>query len=232
MKLKKLPIIIIGILVIFIVSFLIRELIIYNDGKLDKSNYVPREEIITLLNKGAIYNNYYYCPNNEDRKEAYRTEYYIKDNIQAIYLDSKLIEWTDYNNFEKILLTGADETATVVKNISKDSDSQCGYDYSVISKPEIYNNTYKYLGEKEEDGRKIIVIELSTNRRLIKKLDKYYIDKETGLILGRFTSSKFLFITTHFSGSAKNRNIKFNIVTNENITKPDLNKYKIVNYIE
>ena len=54
MKLKKLPIIIIGILVIFIVSFLIRELIIYNDGKLDKSNYVPREEIITLLNKGAI----------------------------------------------------------------------------------------------------------------------------------------------------------------------------------
>ena len=102
---------IIGILVIFVVSFLIRELIIYNDGKLDKSNYVPREEIITLLNKGAIYNNYYYCPNNEDRKEAYRTEYYIKDNIQAIYLDSKLIEWTDYNNSEKILLTGADETA-------------------------------------------------------------------------------------------------------------------------
>lgn len=134
MKLKKLPIIITGVLAIFIVSFLIRELIIYNDGRLDKSNYVPREEIITLLDKGTIYNNYYYCPNNEDRKEAYRTEYYI--------------------------------------------------------------------------------------------------DEETGLILGRFTSSKFLFITTHFSGSAKNRNIKFNIVTNENITKPDLNKYKIVNYIE
>ena len=227
MNKKKILIIVLIILAITIIGLVVRETIIHNDGKIDKSNPMTREEIIALLDKGATYNNYYYCPSNEG--DTYKTEYYIKDNIQVTYNNSKLYEWVDYNNSEQILLWGPEGTATI-GNTTKREDNQNGYDYSTMAKPELYNNEYQYIGEKEENGRTIIIVKLTTKNGLSTGIDKYYIDKETGLILGRFNSNRFLFITTFHAGGSNDRNVKIDIVTDEDIKKPDLTGYEIIDH--
>ena len=227
MNKKKVLIVILSILAIIIIGLIVRETIIHNDGKIDKSNPMTREEIIALLDKGATYSNYYYCPSNEG--DNYKTEYYIKDNVQVIYNDSKLYEWVDYNNSEQILLWGPEGTATIV-NTTKREDNQHGYDYSTMTKSEFYNNEYEYIGEKEENGRTIIIVKLTTKNGLIRGINKYYIDKETGLILGRFNSNRLLFLTTFYAGGSNDRNVKIDIVTDEDIKKPDLTGYEIIDH--
>ena len=53
-----------------------------------------------------------------------------------------------------------------------------------------------------------------------------------GLILGRFYSSKLLFITTSYSGSSNDRNVKIDVVTDEDVKRPDLAGYEILDYRE
>lgn len=228
MNIKKILTITLIILTVILIGLIIREVIIHSDGKLDKSNPMTREEIITLLDKGATYNNYYYHPSNSENET--KTEYYIKDNIRAIYQDSKLLEWCDYNNSEQILLWGPKDTATLIGENPKTEYNQHGYDYSTMAQPELYNNEYEYLGEKEENGRTIIIVKLITKNGLRTGINKYYIDKETGLILGRFSSSKILFITEFYFGGSTDRNVKFDIVTDKYVKKPALTDYKILDY--
>lgn len=228
MNKRKILIGILIILAIIIIGLIVRETIIHNDGKIDKSNPMTREEIIALLDEGATYNNYYYCPSNEE--DTCKTEYYIKDNVQVIYNDSKLFEWVDYNNSEKILLWGPQGTATIVGETTKAENNQNGFDYSTMTNPEFYNNEYEYIGEKEENGRTIIIVKLTTKNGLLRGEDKYYIDKETGLILGRFNSNKFLFITKFYAGGSNSRNVKIDVVTDEDIKRPDLTEYEIIDH--
>ena len=228
MNKKKILIIVLIILAIIIIGLIVRETIIHNDGKIDKSNPMTREEIIALLDKGATYNNYYYCPSNEG--DTNKTEYYIKDNIQVTYNNSKLYEWVDYNNSEQIWLWGREGTATIIGEATKRENNQHGFDYSTMTNPELYSNEYEYIGEKEENGRTIIIVKLKTKNGLLTGIDKYYIDKETGLILGRFNSNRFLFITTFHSGGSNSRNVKIDVVTDEDIKRPDLTGYEIIDY--
>lgn len=223
---KKLLIIFLIVLAIIAIGLTVREVMIHSDGKLDKSNPMTREEIVALLDKGATYNNYYYCPSGPE--DETKTEYYIKDNVKVTYHNSQMIEWCDYNNSEKIWFVGPKGTATIIGETTKFEYNQYGFDYSTMSKPELYNNEYEYLGEKEENGRTIIIVKLKTTNGLLKGVDKYYIDKETGLILGRFNSTKLLFITTYASGGSNNRNVKMDIVTDEDVKRPDLTGYEII----
>ena len=228
MNKKKVLIIFLIILAIIIIGLIVREAIIYNDGKIDKSNPMTREEIIKLLDKGATYNNYYYCPSNKG--DEHKTEYYIKDNVQVTYNDSKISEWCDYNSSEKIWFWGPKGTATIVGEITKPENNQNGYDYSTMTNSEFYNNEYEYIGEKKENSRTIIIVKLKTKKGFLRGEDKYYIDKETGLILGNFNSTKVLFITTFYAGGANSRNVKINVVTDKDIKRPDLTGYKIIDY--
>lgn len=230
MNIKKVLTITLIILALILIGLTIREVTIHNDGKLDKSNPMTREEIIALLDKGATYNNYYY--HSSGPEDEIQTEYYIKDNIQVIYQDSQLFEWRDYNNSEQILFWGPKGTATIIGETPKSEYNQFGYDYSTMAKPEFYNNEYEYLGETEENGRTIIIVKLKTVDGLQRGVNKYYIDKETGLILGRFYSSKLLFITTSYSGSSNDRNVKIDVVTDEDVKRPDLAGYEILDYRE
>ncbi len=227
---KKLLIIFLIVLAIIAIGLTVREVMIHSDGKLDKSNPMTREEIVALLDKGATYNNYYYCPSNDE--DTYKTEYYIKDNIMVRYVNSKMYDWYDYNNFECISLWGKEGTVVISDDLPENKDNQYGFDYSTMTKPELYNNEYEYLGEKEENGRKIIIIKLTTADGLLRGVDKYYIDKETGLILGRFNSSKLLFITINYFGGSNSRNVKMNIVTDGDVKRPDLTGYEIIDYRE
>lgn len=198
---------------------MVRSAFLNNNGKLDKSNQMTKEEIISLLEKGATYNNYYYCSNPDDEL---KTEYYIKDNVVTCYVGSKLESWTNYNTGEEIRIWG--DKATISNNAKLPEDSQYGFDYSLISKEEIYGLNYKYIGEKALMNSNVIIVEESNTNATT----KFVINKQTGLILERIDLSKFFSIT--FLKIECNRNVKTDIVTNKDIEKPDLSNYKILNY--
>ena len=54
---------------------------------------------------------------------------------------------------------------------------------------------------------------------------KYYIDKNTGVIVKKIIYNNFFFIT--FNSTEYDRNIKFDTVTDADILKPDLTKFTI-----
>lgn len=225
---KKVIIVLLVILLILILSMMIREIYLNYDGKLDKSNSMSREEIVALLDKGATYKNYYYGYEKEpDKGNQYKTDIYIKDNIRAYYIDSKIDNWANYNTGEEIRIWKDSEKsyATISENVKPEANSQQGYDYSIVADYETFKYDYKYLGEKEENGRKVILIKLTYKSGIKTGIVKFKIDKETGLILERLDFTKFGPITIY--KDVRNRNVKFDIVTDENVAKPNLDEYEI-----
>ncbi len=215
------------IIVLLLLSIFIREIVLSNEGNLDKSNPMTREEVISLLEKGANYNNYYYrCDPSIDTLE---TEYYIKDGISVCYVDGKLQSWTNFNENEKeritIWDTKADDgklIATVVKDFTTTESNQMSYDYSLVTDYENYD--FEYLGQKEENGRDITVIRMQVIGS--NAYTNFYIDNETGVIMARKDVSKALFITTYANYS--NRNVQFDVVTDNDISRPDLSNYNVL----
>lgn len=222
MKIKKVLILVFSVLIIIFCTLVVREVIISNDGKLDKSNVLTRDEIIALLEKGANYNNYYYCP--DFSKNETKTEYYVKDNIVVCYINSELTIWTDFNEKESIHIWDIGKykkIASITKDVNLLKDSQAGYDYSLVTDIENYN--YEYLGEKEDNNRQIVIIKISYKGS--NGYTKFYIDKETGLISSRKDITKTMLISTHINKT--NRNLKIDIVTDSDIKKPDLTMYEV-----
>lgn len=225
---KKNKKILLGALIIIIILALIiiiRETTICSDGNLDKTNIMKREDVIQLLNKGSTYKNYYFNPeqNPSTKDEELKTEYYIKDNILVTYLNSKLISWTDYNTGESISIiqSKSNNIAGISHNAQLIPNTQYGVDYSEIADTSRFNYEYTYLGEKEYNGRTAILVQLKNNNYY----KKYLIDKDTGLILECIDITKKMGITT--SKITSKQNIKLNVVTNEDIKKPDLSNYTI-----
>lgn len=78
---KKLLTIVLVFLIAILSIIMVREVILNNEGKLDKTSRMTREEVILLLEKGETYKNYYYSPETYENDEM-KTEYYIKDNYK------------------------------------------------------------------------------------------------------------------------------------------------------
>lgn len=213
MKKKTILIVILCILAVIIAIFIAREVMIQSDGTLDKSNPIGRDEVIELVKKGEQYPTYYYSP--EVKGDTIKTEYYIKDNIVACFVDGKLTIWTDYNEGKEIALWNTQEgqLADIRKDVKPNPNSQYGFDYSNLVN-QVF--TYQYLGEKIVNDRNAIVIQLSNKS----DKTKFYIDKETGLILGTADFYKQYGIFT--SKMYCDRNIKLDSVTDENVKIPDL----------
>lgn len=214
---KKTLLIVLIILMIVIALLLVRELFLWSNGKLDKSSTMNKEEVIQLLEKGSTYSNYYYAPELTPKEES-KTEYYIKDNIVACYLDSKLLRWTDYNTGEEITFSNSE--ASISHNAKLVDNEQYSYDYSTL----VNSDQFEYLGEQNDDGRKVIIAQIKDDINKNVTI-KFYIDKETGIILKRTDYTKHFLWTEKLSND---RNVKLNVVTAENIAKPDLSNYKIV----
>ena len=109
------------------------------------------------------------------------------------------------------------EVAGISHSLRKREYQQAGMDYSIVNKLE-----YKYLGEKEVDGRQVIYIQLEDESAYT----KFVIDKETGIIVNRIDLSKVFIFTAHKNETK--RELKLDVVTDENVARPDLSRYEVV----
>lgn len=218
------------ILAILIVLVAIYYVVIHFDGFLNKDNPMTREEVVELLEKGKEYPNYYYS--SEDRWifgyiTGNKTESYKKGNIEKIVVSGELYRWTDYNNNENIIIIGEHDgkkyaSVSNLDNFEENDESQSGFDYSLIADEETFNTDFKYLGEKQVDGRDTIIVKVWNKDWVSVDSTKFYIDKETGLIMRRIDYSALGFIKIDCD-----RNVKMDIVTDEDVARPDLEGYEI-----
>ena len=116
-----------------------------------------------------------------------------------------------------IFKTADKEMAGINNNLQKQEYQQAGMDYSIVTESD-----YKYLGEKELDGRQVIYIQLKNGSAYT----KFAIDKETGIIINRIDLSKAFIFTTNKNESK--RELKLDVVTDEDVARPDLSKYEVV----
>ena len=189
------------IVFLFIAIWGIREYVLWNDGKLQKDNPMSKEEVLELLKKGEKYPNYYisFADSNNAKYDIY-----VKDNVLVEYYNNEFLLREDYNNNEYIM-------------ISKATDKEVAGISHSLRKQE-----YKYLGEKEVDGRQVIYIQLEDESAYT----KFVIDKETGIIVNRIDLSKVFIFTAHKNETK--RELKLDVVTDENVARPDLSRYEVV----
>ena len=217
MKTKKVILIVVLCIVVLLIAIWgIREYVLWNDGKLQKDNPMSREEVLELLKKGEEYPNYHVSfvgSNNE------KYDIYVKDNVFVEYCNNEFRLREDYNTNEYIMIfkTADKEVAGVNNNLEKLEYQQGSMDYSIVNKLD-----YKYLGEKELDGRQVIYIQLKNGSAYT----KFVIDKETGIIINRIDLSKAFIFTTNKNESK--RELKLDVVTDEDVARPDLSKYEVV----
>ena len=217
MKTKKVVLIVVLCIVVLLIAIWgIREYVLWNDGKLQKDNPMSREEVLELLKKGEEYPNYHVSfvgSNNE------KYDIYVKDNVFVEYCNNEFRLREDYNTNEYIMIfkTADKEVAGVNNNLEKLEYQQGSMDYSIVNKLD-----YKYLGEKELDGRQVIYIQLKSGSAYT----KFVIDKETGIIVNRIDLSKAFIFRTNKNESK--RELKLDVVTDEDVARPDLSKYEVV----
>lgn len=223
--------IILAILVILLVVYFI---IIHFDGFLNKDNVMSRSEVISLLEKGKEYSNYYYCPTDKmlfsNIDEGLKTEIYVKDNIEKTYVNGEPFQWTNFETRENIMIMGehnGKKMAAIANldngNFEINKDSQHGFDYSTLAREDIFNTDYEYLGEKEIDGRTTIIVKVWNKDNLKINSTKYYIDKETGLVIKRID-----YMTLGLIKIISDRNIKMDTVTDADVERPNLDGYEIL----
>lgn len=127
--------------------------------------------------------------------------------------------WVNYNTNESITVfkTAENTIAGINKEAYKEKYFQALLSYSPVTEDD-----YKYLGEKEQDGRQVIYIELNSDGYI----EKYIIDKETGLIVNKINYyRRFLIFTVK---SESKGDIKLDVVTDKDVARPDLSGYTIL----
>ncbi len=211
LRIKRILLIIVVILLISFGVLAVREICIHYEKGLDKSNPMSKEEVIKLLDNPT--NNYWIRQVSEE-KEGMQIpkETVAKDGKIKVYLYSELIQWVDADTKEMLQINNESKTAFL------------SHDGATIKQTTYFNDSsikYKYLGEKEENNKKFIVVELkgkSVDRRLT-------INKDTGIIEGIKEFEKKGLITTAIKKD--NIEVQYDSVTDEDVAKPDLTGYTI-----
>ncbi len=211
LRIKRILLIIVVILLISFGVLAVREICIRHEKGLDKSNPMSKEEVIKLLDNPT--NNYWIRQVSEETEGVQiPRETLAKDGKMKVYLYSDLIQWVDANTKEMLQINNESKTAFL------------SHDGATIKQTTYFNDSsikYKYLGEKEENNKKFIVVELkgkSVDRRLT-------INKDTGIIEGIKEFEKKGLITTAIKKD--NIEVQYDSVTDEDVAKPELTGYTI-----
>lgn len=224
---KKLCYVLLLVVVIVVTFLFAREITINNDNIYKDSTELSRDDTISILDKGANYNNYYRLVNTSNGKE----EFYYKDGILVSYINSNLNYWMNIteNSREMIIIQDSeDKIANLVEDFEQIlfpmETTQLGY-YSTIYDKE--NFEFEYKGIMKLNDRDTYVVRTIAKDNIFSIFEiKYYIDKETGVIVKRSEIEKFAFLTKNIS--QYDRGIKFDIVTEEDVKRPDLTGYDVV----
>lgn len=216
---KKILITILIIIVLIMLILVIREIYLNYDKIENNNEEYTRDQVIELLDNGSKYNNYYRTVNTENGKE----EFYYKDNILACYYDSKLKYWMNLTDGSRRMIfiddydsNSVGEVVDFENIIFPMENTQLGY-YSTIYDTE--NFDFKYKGITKINDRDTLIVETDSKIDSSLKI-KYYIDKQTGVIVKRTEFDKVLFLTK--DKKEYDRGIRFDVVTDENIKEPDL----------
>ncbi len=232
MEMKKILKIVEIIIIALILIILIYFSTIHFNGFLNKDNVMTRKEIVALLKKGEEYPNYYYSPENYiffRKLNEMKTEYYIKDGVIKCVSNGNILRWENYNTDEVISIMGKNAGVSSLKSYYNYGDetvlyNQKGFDYSIIADEKTFNTNFKYLGEKQYNVRMTILVQVWNKDNVKVNSTIFYIDKDSGLVMRRIDYSAM--------GLKKldcNRNIKFDVVTDKDVEKPNLDNYEVLN---
>lgn len=222
---KKLFIFTILLILLIILFLIIREFKINNDN-IYTYNTLSRNSVIELLDKGANYNNYYRSVYTDNGHE----EFYFKDNKLAHYTNSTLDYWMNLSENEKEMIQIEDKETKVANNIEDFNSiifpmeyTQLGFYCSIYDEQ---NWNFKYIGLTKLNERDTIIASSISKNDLFKKFEiKYYIDKETGVIVKTKQIKKIFMLSTDILNL--DRGVQFDIVTDKIVEKPDLTGYEI-----
>lgn len=229
MKKKNLIVSILLVLIILIIGYWFA---IHIEIGLNKETKMSNSEIVALLNKGKDYSNYYMCPQEinilgKAKSDNILEKDYTKDNVVKEVKENE-IRWYDYNTMEHITLTEMKGKKVAFIQTITENELEEYKKYkndTIISNADYFNCDFKYMGEKEENGRKIIVVKV-WNKNTIWKANgeqRFFIDKASGLVTK---------ITNYYNlGFAKNTtdmNLKLDCVTDNDIKKPSIEGYEVM----
>lgn len=228
------------IICLFVITITGYFIYLYSDGTVDKSNPMTREEVIALLEEGAKNTNYYRVPTNIYNTFDGGGEYFTKDGKTLTSVYGKPFIWADANSKEHILFVtpetsgSPDDYSQMVPKAlltRREEITEGELIEVVIGITDYENYDFKYVGEKTIDGKEYIIVKLYYNADnfIMKKLftEKIYIDKEQKVVqmieavnFDKIFASK-IWIKFY---------IKLNCVTDEEVARPDLTGYELVDW--
>lgn len=210
--------------------------------------YMSAKDISKLYHKAGNYDNIhyvkectYYYPNKDERNITYE-EYYFKNNIVSKKCTDEngemlSITYIDYNNNEGISIYNYDNDKVIlindISNVEeKNRQSKFGNWYS---KAQIYDDcyddnkeyfcTYEYLGKEYINGRETYKYKETLTNEYTYSEGIIWVDKETGVILKTESHSTSKNRFENEVTRTENYWYEYNNVKDEDIKRPDLEKY-------
>ena len=166
--LKRIGIILSVILILLIIYYIV----IHFHGFLNKSDAMTRQEVISLLEKGKEYPNYYYSPQDVgisgwieekinkklNNNVSNKTEKYIKDNIAKTVIDGHVSEWENFNTDERITIALGykEKNYAFITHLSNYDKELLGLDYSLITMEDVFD--FEYMGKRKLDNRTLSAV--------------------------------------------------------------------------
>ncbi len=227
-KAKKILKVIITILTLLILALIVQQIYIRYDGKIDKSDSMSKSEIIELLKKGEQYNNCLitYKPNQSSITAEMliypepEQRVYVKDKIMKSVIGDNVFRYVNYNTKESITIF--DHLQAFISDTNEEF-SILEYARECVENEEKYS--FEYIGEKEINSRKTIIIKLIYNESNHNEYIKLYIDKETGV---EYNSIYFYYKGPILIKKGQDMSVEFDCVTEEDVKRPNIAGYMII----
>lgn len=181
-----------------------------------QSMSMTQEEIQEIMAKSANYNNYSILLTKTEQDKKTQRTIITKDNI-CIQKMEDTYRWTNYTTGEEITISYLEKTATLESIPSKE--------YNLFNSEAYKEYQYKYLGEIQKEGKDYASIAY--------KSDTYYVEALFDLDLGINIKEEFY----DLEGKMRKgnlvmiydiSNIEIGTITKQEVEKPDLTGYKII----